>query len=159
MLFNSFKYFIISSWFSVHLCYMKKSIACLKRLSVFCRDWISKCILMIAILILFIVRAVLILHFFAELSMMSSCSVVWHLAKHCFLIWTLQCNIQGYNSIVSTLLVNYIIRYPFITYLLSDLSQTTWWLGFTSMGFSVGVAALTDFIGLQCCSGRWFLQS
>lgn len=116
--------------------------------------------LMIAVFILFIlsvVEAILILHFFAELLIVYSCSVVWHLAKHCFIIWTLQCN-QGkwlYNTIASTLLVNYIIRYPFITYPISDFSQTTWCLCLTSMKFSAAIATFACFIGLQCRSFRF----
>lgn len=103
--------------------------------------------LMIAVFILSVVVAILILHFFAELLMIYSCSAVWHLAKHCFIIWTLQCN-QGkwlYNTIASTLLVNYIIRYPFITYPISDLSQTTWCLCLISVEFSVAIATFVRF--------------
>lgn len=107
---------------------------------------------MIAVFILFVVGAVLILHFFAELLVMYSCSTVWHLAKHCFLIWTFQCNLQGKwlcSTIASTFLVNFVIGNPFITYSLSDFIQITWCLGFTSMEFSVTLAALAHFIGLQ----------
>lgn len=69
----------------------------------------------------------LLLHFFVELLMMYPCSAVWNLARHHFLIWPLQCNLQGkwlYNTIASTLLVHYNMRHPFITYPLSDLQSS-----------------------------------
>lgn len=99
---------------------------------------------------------------FAEQLMRYFCSAVWHLAKHCSLIWTLQCNLQGKwlcNSIASTLSVNYIIRYPFITYPLSDLSQISWCLVFSAMKFTVAKVAPSVLIGLQYSVGKFLWRS
>lgn len=158
MIFKSFKF----SWYLVGSVYIyttwkkSNSLVVFKRQRLDFQMYFNDCRICI------IHRWRLILHFFVELLMMYPCSAVWHLAKHCFLIWTLQGNLQGkwlYNTIASTLLVNCIIRYPFITYPLSELSQVTWCLGFTSMKFSVAIIALACLLGLQCHSGRWFLWS
>lgn len=109
-------------------------------------------------------RGVQILHFFAELLMMYTCSAAQPLAKHRFLNWTLLCNLQGKwlcNSIASTLSVNYISRCPFTTYPLNDLSQIIWCLGFTSMKFSVAFTALATLVGCSVIEldGSWKVHS
>lgn len=130
----------------------KNALIVLKGFLFLCRDLIIKYVKVIAVFILHTVGAILRLHLFAVIDDVSL-FFAWHLAKYCFLIWTPQSNLQGKwlsNAIASTLLTSYRIRYPFITYPLSDLSQIIWCLGFTSMKFSEAIAPLAWLLELQC---------
>ena len=131
MIFNSVNYCMISSWFCVHLCYMKKSSA-LVVLKGFCslqrldfQIYFNDCSTHIVrcwgcTYIAFLCRVIDGVFLF--------CSMALGKTLLPNLNSTVYCDLQGkwlYNTIASTFLVNYVIRYPFITYPLSDLSQTT----------------------------------